>query len=52
MHIAAGEEPLELLEKVKHKVLTMHASDRYLANGTIEDLRKAEGGTAGLCFVF
>ena len=35
--IAAGEEPLELLEKVKHKVLTMHASDRYLANGTIED---------------
>jgi sugar phosphate isomerase/epimerase len=26
--IAAGEEPLELLEKVKHRVLTMHASDR------------------------
>ena len=27
--IAAGEEPLELLEKVKHRVVTMHASDRY-----------------------
>jgi len=50
--IAAGEEPLELLEKVKHKVLTMHASDRYLANGTIDDLRKAEGGTAGYVSFF
>jgi sugar phosphate isomerase/epimerase len=50
--IAAGQEPLELLEKVKHKVLTMHASDRYLANGTIEDLRKAEGGTAGYVSFF
>jgi sugar phosphate isomerase/epimerase len=50
--IAAGEEPLELLEKVKHKVLTMHASDRYLANGTIEDLRRAEGGTTGYVSFF
>ena len=50
--IAAGEEPLELLEKVKYKVLTMHASDRYLANGTIEDLRKAEGGSAGYVSFF
>lgn len=50
--IAAGEEPLELLEKVKHKVVTMHASDRYLANGTIEDLRKAEGGSAGYVSFF
>jgi sugar phosphate isomerase/epimerase len=50
--IAAGEEPLELLEKVKHRVLTMHASDRYLASGTIEDLRNAEGGTAGYVSFF
>jgi len=50
--IAAGEEPLELLENVKHRVLTMHASDRYLANGTIEDLRRAEGGTAGYVSFF
>ena len=50
--IAAGEEPLELLEKVKFRVLTMHASDRYLANGTIEDLRRTEGGTAGYVSFF
>lgn len=40
--ILAGEDPLELLAKVKHRVVTMHASDRYLAEGTIEDLRKEE----------
>lgn len=40
--ILAGEDPIELLEKIKHRVVTMHASDRYLANGTIEDLRKVE----------
>ena len=50
--IAAGEDQLELLEKVKHRVLTMHASDRYLASGTIEDLRKAEGGSAGYVSFF
>lgn len=41
--IIAGEEPLELLARVKDRVLTMHASDRYLAEGTIEDLRREEG---------
>lgn len=40
--ILAGEDPLQLLERVKHRVVTMHASDRYLAEGTIEDLRKEE----------
>jgi len=50
--IAAGEDPLELLEKVKHRVISMGASDRYLANGTIEDLRKAEGGSAGYVSFF
>ena len=40
--ILAGEDPLELLERVKHRVVTMHASDRYLAEGTIEDLRREE----------
>jgi sugar phosphate isomerase/epimerase len=40
--ILAGEDPLELLRRVKHRVLTMHASDRYLAEGTIEDLRREE----------
>jgi sugar phosphate isomerase/epimerase len=40
--ILAGEDPLELLEYVKHRVVTMHASDRFLKSGTIEDLRKEE----------
>ena len=40
--ILAGEDPLEMLENVKHRVVTMHASDRYLAEGTLEDLRKEE----------
>jgi sugar phosphate isomerase/epimerase len=40
--ILAGEDPLLLLERVKHRVVSMHASDRYLKCGTIEDLRKEE----------
>ena len=40
--ILAGEDPLELLRRVKHHVVTMHASDRFLKSGTIEDLRKEE----------
>ncbi len=43
----AGEDPIELLKRVSHRVVTMHASDRYLAEGTIEDLRREEGGAEG-----
>ncbi|MDR0791920.1 MAG: sugar phosphate isomerase/epimerase, partial [Chitinophagaceae bacterium] len=43
----AGEDPIELLKRVSHRVVTMHASDRYLKEGTIEDLRKEEGGATG-----
>lgn len=43
----AGEDPLDLLMRVSDRVVTMHASDRYLKEGTIEDLRKEEGGAAG-----
>lgn len=43
----AGEDPLELLRRVSHRVVTMHASDRYLIEGTIEDLRNEEGGSEG-----
>ncbi len=43
----AGEDPLELLYRVSARVVTMHASDRYLKVGTIEDLRKEEGGAVG-----
>jgi sugar phosphate isomerase/epimerase len=38
----AGDDPLELLQRVKHRVVTMHASDRYLSEGTLEDLRREE----------
>ena len=40
--ILAGEDPLEMLDRVKHRVVSMHASDRYLNHGTLEDLRKEE----------
>jgi sugar phosphate isomerase/epimerase len=40
--ILAGEDPLDLLRRVKHRIVTMHASDRYLKSGTIEDLRREE----------
>jgi sugar phosphate isomerase/epimerase len=40
--ILAGEDPLDLLERVKDRVVTMHASDRYLKSGTIDDLRREE----------
>jgi sugar phosphate isomerase/epimerase len=40
--LLAGEDPLELLERVKQRVASMHASDRYLKTGTLEDLRREE----------
>ena len=40
--VLAGDDPIELLERVKDRVVTMHASDRYLAEGTLEDLRREE----------
>ncbi len=43
----AGDDPLELLRRVKHRVVTMHASDRFLLSGTLEDLRREEGGAQG-----
>ena len=42
--IVAGDDPLELLEAVLPRVMTVHASDRYLLPGfTLEDLREADG---------
>ncbi len=40
--LIAGEDPIELLRAIKHRLVSMHASDRYLEGGTIEDLRKLE----------
>jgi len=45
--ILAGEDPLDLLRRVATRVVTMHASDRYLIEGTIEDLRADETGAEG-----
>ncbi|MPY88401.1 MAG: TIM barrel protein [Luteitalea sp.] len=39
-----GYDPIAFLERVKHRIVTMHASDRYLASGaTLDDLRQADG---------
>jgi sugar phosphate isomerase/epimerase len=45
--LLAGEDPLELLERVKHRVVSMHASDRYLTSGTLQDLRREEEDAIG-----
>jgi sugar phosphate isomerase/epimerase len=45
--VVAGDDPVELLKRVAPRVVSMHASDRYLLPGTTaEDLKAAEG-TAG-----
>jgi sugar phosphate isomerase/epimerase len=44
--LVGGYDPIRFLEKVRHRVVTMHASDRYLAPGaTLDDLRTADGAT-------
>ena len=40
--IIAGDDPIALLEAVKDRVVTMHASDRFFEGGTADDLRKLE----------
>ncbi len=40
--IIAGDDPLAVLQAVKKRVVTMHASDRYFEGGTAADLRKLE----------
>lgn len=42
--IVAGDDPLELLRAVADRVVSMHASDRYLAEGTtLAELKQADG---------
>jgi sugar phosphate isomerase/epimerase len=42
--ILAGDDPLELLQRAAGRIVSMHASDRYLADGaTIEALRQSDG---------
>lgn len=40
--VVAGEDPYELLDAVVERVATVHASDRYLEGGTLEDLRRID----------
>ncbi|MBX3015240.1 MAG: sugar phosphate isomerase/epimerase [Caldilineaceae bacterium] len=42
--IVAGDDPIALLRLVADRVVSMHASDRYLAEGaTLADLRQTDG---------
>lgn len=42
--IVAGDDPVELLSLVADRVVSMHASDRYLAEGAqLDDLRQTDG---------
>lgn len=42
--IVAGDDPLALLRAVAGRVVSMHASDRYLTEGaTLEELRQSDG---------
>ena len=40
--IVAGDDPIVLLDAVKNRVVTMHASDRHFEGGNAEDLRRLE----------
>ncbi len=42
--VVAGDDPVDLLRAVADRVVSMHASDRYLAEGaTLDSLRQADG---------
>jgi sugar phosphate isomerase/epimerase len=42
--VVGGFDPILFLQKVRHRVVTMHASDRYLAPGaTLDDLKTGDG---------
>jgi sugar phosphate isomerase/epimerase len=42
--IVAGDDPIELLDQVKERVVSMHASDRFLEPGhSLDELRQADG---------
>jgi sugar phosphate isomerase/epimerase len=42
--LVAGDDPIALLEAVADRVVSMHASDRYLADGaTLDELRQSDG---------
>ena len=42
-----GYDPIAFLRRVKHRVVTVHASDRFLAPGTSLDALSQQDGSAG-----
>jgi sugar phosphate isomerase/epimerase len=45
--VVAGDDPVELLRRVAPRVVSMHASDRYLTPGTTLDSLRQSDGTIG-----
>lgn len=45
--VVAGDDPVELLRQVAPRVVSMHASDRFLVPGTTMDQLKAAEGSPG-----
>ncbi len=45
--LVGGFDPVAFLEKIKHRVVTMHASDRFLAPGTKLEQIVSKDGTVG-----
>jgi len=45
--LVAGDDPIDVLDAVLPRVLTMHASDRYLLPGASIDEMREEDGTLG-----
>ena len=44
--VVGGYDPIRFLERVRHRVVTVHASDRYLAPGaTLDTLSQRDGAT-------
>ena len=42
--VVAGDDPIELLDHVADRVVSVHASDRYLEDGkTLDDMRQSDG---------
>ncbi len=40
--VVAGDDPIELLDTVLPRVVSMHASDRFFEGGSVDDLRRQD----------
>src|SRR5262245_20559463 len=45
--VVGGFDPIAFLDRIKHRVVTMHASDRYLVPGTTLEEITLQDGTVG-----